>query len=99
MMCESVSFVLLLLKVVLLNSTKAQNQKTFRRHYLVVCEVQYCLFIGDYVKVQSLPHSMAQQISHLPLLCDDNQVHAFQKKEKAEQKCTGLSNFQYFTVK
>lgn len=96
-MCDSVYFVLLLLKVVLLNSTK--NQKTCRRHYLVVCEVQYRLFIGDYVKVQSLPHSMAQQVSHLPLLCDDNQVRSFQKQEKAEQKCSGLSSFHYFTVK
>lgn len=45
--------------------------------YLVVCQVQHSLLVRDNVKVHSLPHGMAQQVTHLLLLCDNDEVRAW----------------------
>lgn len=38
-------------------------------------EMQHCLLIRDDIKIHSLPHSMSQEATHVPLPGDDDQVH------------------------
>ena len=44
---------------------------------LDLCEVEHGLLIGDDVKINRLPHSMAQEAAHVPLLGNDNEVHPY----------------------